>query len=218
MAGQTVVPSPQLPDTELVSRVLKGETSAFEIIIRRYNQRLFRIGMSILSNDTEVEDAMQTAYINAYQHLSQFEQRSSLITWLTRIMLNQCYEQQRRGRLAATIEQDNNFTNMTTPANILANKELSVILEQAIANLPEKYRLVFVLREIEDLSVRETSEALSIEEANVKVRLNRAKVRLRENLNGYMKDKVYQFHLTRCDRIVKAVMDHLYRDHTNKMS
>ena len=170
--------------------------------------------MSILGNDMEVEDAMQTTYINAYQHLPQFEQRSSFITWLTRIMLNQCYEQQRKSRLAATAEQANNFTNMTTPANILVNKELSLILEQAIANLPEKYRIVFVLREIEDLSVRETSEVLSIGETNVKVRLNRAKVRLRENLTGYMKDQVYSFHLIRCDRIVNYVMDHLYQDRT----
>lgn len=98
---------------------------------------------------------------------------------------------------------------MKTPANVLVEKELNRLLEQAIGRLPEKYRLVFVMREIEDMSVRDTSEALDIEEPNVKVRLNRAKTMLREDLNGYIKDNVYNFHLTRCDRIVNNVMTHL---------
>jgi RNA polymerase sigma-70 factor (ECF subfamily) len=90
-------------------------------------------------------------------------------------------------------------------------KELGAVLENAVAQLPEKYRLVFILREIEEMSVRETSEALSIEEPNVKVRLNRAKTMLRSSLNGYMKDHVYPFHLSRCDRIVGRVLDYLDR-------
>ncbi|MCW3127773.1 MAG: polymerase sigma factor, sigma-70 family [Bacteroidetes bacterium] len=98
---------------------------------------------------------------------------------------------------------------MSTPAQELVNKELNAVLEKAVAQLPEKYRLVFVMREIEEMSVKETSEALSLEEPNVKVRLNRAKVMLRDNLNGYMKDQVYGFHLTRCDRIVNAVLSRL---------
>ncbi|MDR6571151.1 sigma-70 family RNA polymerase sigma factor [Chitinophaga ginsengisegetis] len=89
------------------------------------------------------------------------------------------------------------------------NKELSQVLEDAISRLPEKYRIVFVLREIEELSVRDTSSALDIEENNVKVRLNRAKALLRENLNAYMKDHVYHFHLTRCDRITRNVLQKL---------
>jgi RNA polymerase sigma-70 factor (ECF subfamily) len=158
----------------------------------------------------EVEDAMQTAYINAYEHLGNFEHRSSFITWLTRIMLNQCYEQQRKSLLSRNNPgQPANFINMKTPANVLVNKELSSILEQAIARLPEKYRLVFVLREIEEMSVKETSAVLNIEALNVKVRLNRAKTMLRENLNGYMKDHVYSFHLSKCDRIVHHVLSYL---------
>jgi RNA polymerase sigma-70 factor (ECF subfamily) len=199
-----------LPDEELVQRILAGEQRLFELLIRKYNQRLYRIGMSILENESEAEDAMQTAYINAYQHLSRFEQRASFGTWLTRIMLNQCYEQKRRSKpILTNFEQTDNFVNMKTPANELANKELSNVLEQAIAQLPEKYRLVFVLREIEDLSVRETSAALNIEEPNVKVRLNRAKTMLRNHLNSYIKDQVYSFHLTRCDRIVSNVFRHV---------
>jgi RNA polymerase sigma-70 factor (ECF subfamily) len=199
-----------ISDKELIGRILRGEKRLFELLIRKYNQRLYRIGMSILGDEAEAEDAMQTAYINAYEHLSGFEQRSSFGTWLTRIMLNQCYEQKRkRKRILINFEQPDNFVNMNTAVNELANKELSNALQQAIGKLPEKYRLVFVLREIEDLSVRETSAALNIEESNVKVRLNRAKTMLRENLNSYMKDYVYSFHLTKCDRIVSHVLNRL---------
>lgn len=197
-------------DLDLVKGILAGKKKLFETLIRKYNQRLYRIGMSILENETETEDAMQTAYINAYEHLPRFEQRSSFGTWLTRIMLNQCYEQKRKRKPVFTVlDPNDNFMHMNTPANELANKELSNVLEHAIAQLPEKYRLVFVLREIEDMSVRETSTTLNIEEPNVKVRLNRAKIMLRDSLNTYIKDSVYDFHLNRCDRIVNNVMQHL---------
>lgn len=200
----------EISDIELIDRILKGEKRLFEMIIRRYNQRLYRLGMSVLNNEAEAEDAMQNAYIKAYEHLAQFENRSTFITWLTRIMLNQCYEQRRKQPPVqdAPAETDN-FITMSTPAHILVNKELQTVLEEAIAQLPEKYRLVFVLREIEDLSVRETSEALQIEEPNVKVRLNRAKTMLRNNLDSYMKGSVYNFHLLRCDKVVHHVMGHL---------
>ena len=99
--------------------------------------------------------------------------------------------------------------NMTTPASVLANKELSTVLENSIARLPEKYRLVFVLREIEEMSVRQTSETLNIEESNVKARLSRAKTMLRENLSGFMRENVYSFHLLRCDRIVSNVLSRI---------
>ena len=204
-----VIPEP-VPDETLIARILAGEKRLFELLMRKYNQRLYRIGMSILENEAEAEDAMQTAYINAYEHLSGFERRASFGTWLTKIMLNQCYGQRRKNRrLLTTTEQTDNIVIMNTAVNELANKELGRTLQQAVAKLPEKYRVVFVLREIEDLSVRETSAALQIEESNVKVRLNRAKSMLRENLNGYMKDHVYSFHLSKCDRIVNRVLEHL---------
>lgn len=209
MAGQPNK-SDVITDEELVARILTGEKRQFEPLIRKYNQRLYRIGMSILEDEAETEDAMQVAYINAYEHLDSFEKRSSFGTWITQIMLNQCYEQKRKKRpLLSIFELSDNFISMKTPANELTNKELSNVLEQAIAQLPEKYRLVFVMREMEDMSVRETSTALNIEETNVKVRLNRAKTMLRENLNGYMKDHVYSFHLAKCDRIVTHIMGYL---------
>lgn len=201
---------PNISDQDLIARILAGERRLFELLIRKYNQRLYRIGMSVLKNEAETEDAMQTAYINAYEHLSRFEHRSSFGTWVTKIMLNQCFEQKRKNSYVVLHpEQPDNLMHMKTPANELTNKELGRLLEHAISQLPEKYRLVFVMREIEEMSVRDTSAALSIGEPNVKVRLNRAKTMLRENLGGYMKDHVYSFHLTRCDRIASFVMQHL---------
>lgn len=196
-------------DTEIIEKILAGEKQLFEFLIRKHHQRLYRIGMSVLNNEAETADAIQTTYINAYQHLSDFNDRSMFSTWLIRIMLNQRLEQKRKAHHLSTVNESYNFIDMKTPANKLANKELSNILERAIGELPEKYRLVFMLREIEEMSVRDTAAVLSIEEVNVKVRLNRAKTMLRANLQGYMKDHVYSFHASRCDRVVKYVMTHL---------
>lgn len=207
MNYQASVPADQLPDKTLVASILAGDTRVFELIIRRHNQRLYRTGMSILNNEADVEDAMQTSYINAYLNLDKFESRSSFATWLTRIMVNQCLQQRRKNKLVkATSEQPSNATNMRTPASVLGNKELNAILESTISQLPEKYRLVFILREVEELSIKETSEVLDIEASNVKIRLSRAKSMLKENLKGYMKEHIYSFHLTRCDRIVANVL------------
>lgn len=210
MIHQEPLQTSQLPDEALVRTILAGDKKAFEYIIRRYNQRLFRTGMSLLNNEADVEDAMQTAYINAYLHLDKFKNNSSFGTWLTRIMINQCLGQMRKSTLIRTrIGSHDNSTNMVTPDSELHNKELSALLENAIGQLPEKYRLVFVLREVEDLSVKETSEALEIAPSNVKTRLNRAKTMLKDHLKGYMKEHVYAFHLTRCDRIVADVLTKL---------
>lgn len=205
-------PITEMPDAILIERILAGEKQLFEIIIRRHNQRLYRIGMAILGDDMEAEEAMQMAYVNAYEHMSKFEHRSSFETWLIRIMLNECLAHKKKKQRfnSGAEKQLEKIATMASPDNILVNKELSGILEQAISQLPEKYRLVFVLREVEKMSVRATSEALNIEEPNVKVRLNRAKTMLRDHLSGYMQDGVYSFHLTRCDRIVNNVFDTLH--------
>jgi RNA polymerase sigma-70 factor (ECF subfamily) len=208
---QTIDISGSIPDEVLANRILAGEKRLFELIIRKYNQRLFRVGMSILHDQDEAEDAMQTAYIKAYEHLADFGNRSSLGTWLTRIMLNECLasknKKQRRNQDLET--KPPNITTMSTPDNTLVNKELSGMLETAISRLPEKYRTVFILREMEDMSVKETGDVLAIGEANVKVRLNRAKSMLRDYLNGYLKDQVYAFHLSRCDRMENRVFAQL---------
>jgi len=207
MMYNSAVQTDGLNDTVLIQKILNGEQNLYEKIIRRYNQRLYRVGMSILKNAAEVEDAMQVCYIKAFEHLTSFEQRSSFGTWLTRIMLNECLAQKNKKnrRKEMSENEDLHFMDSTTPVNLLMNKELSAVLETAIAGLPEKYRMVFILREIENMSVKQTSEVLSLRETNIKVRLNRAKTMLRENLDTYMKENIYSFHLSRCNLMVDKV-------------
>lgn len=200
------------PDEEVISRVAGGEKELFALIIRRHNQRLYRVGTAILNNDADVEEAMQISYINAWEHLKNFKFMSSFATWLTRIMVNECLRVKRRKNFVEMKEetisaygeknlQPNGFSR-------LINGELKVALERAINELPEKYRTVFILRELENMSVAETREGLAISEVNVKVRLNRAKSMLRDSLGHvYRSAGVFEFHLSRCNKMVEKVME-----------
>jgi RNA polymerase sigma factor (sigma-70 family) len=203
----------QLSDEEVVGRIRAGEQRLYEVIMRRYNARLYRIGMSIVNNDTEVEDLMQIAYIKAYENLHKFEGRSGFGTWLTRILINECLYQVKKNKRYMKVELNGDAPlhgNEHGPAKKLLNKELAGMLEDALVQIPEKYRMVFVMREMENMSTAETMDTLNLSEANVKVRLNRAKAMLRDSLSSYYKDDaVYSFHLTRCDRIVNSVLTRL---------
>ena len=205
-----------LNDEEIIARILHGEKDLYSMIVRRYNQRLYRVGMSIINDDTEVEDAMQVAYINAYENLGKFAFRSSFPTWLTRILINECLLRLRKRKKSISMN-DENMENVVrqdneprTPVTATINSELRSILNDAIRRLPEKYRSVFVMREIENMNIAETKECLDISEVNVKVRLNRAKVMLRDILSAqYSKDDILHFHLSRCDRMVEKVMTNI---------
>src|SRR5204862_3307373 len=202
-----------LNDDEIITRILHGEKDLYSLIVRRYNQRLYRIGMSIINDDAEVEDAMQVAYINAYENLGKFAFRSSFPTWLTKILINECLLRLRKRKKSISMN-DENIENVMkqnkelhTPISATVNSELRSILNDAIGKLPEIYRTVFVMREIENMNIAETKECLNISEVNVKVRLNRAKAMLRDILSAqYSKDDILQFHLSRCDRMVEKVM------------
>lgn len=198
-----------LSDEEIVARILSGEKQLYESLIRKYNQRLYRIGRSIVNDDNEVEDIMQTAYLNAYVNLAGFENKSSFSTWLTKILINESLlHKRRKAKLEQIlIEKQDVKYHTDTPLTGLMNNELKIVLEKSIAVLPEKYRLVFVMREVEEMSTSETMETLNLTESNVKVRLNRAKEMLRDSLSSqYRFSGVYDFHLTRCDRMVNYVM------------
>lgn len=205
-----------ISDVDLIKGILNGEKNLYTHIVRRYNQRLYRVGMSILSDDVEVEDAMQVAYINAYENLAKFEFRASFSTWLTRILVNECFLRVRkRGKtvimndeiMDGVIQARQTINNNHSTVTKVFNTELKHVLDEAIRKLPEIYRVVFVMREIENMNVAETQETLSINEANVKVRLNRAKAMLRDLLsNYYKKEDILHFHLTRCDLMVEKVM------------
>ncbi|HEX2960907.1 MAG TPA: RNA polymerase sigma factor, partial [Ignavibacteriales bacterium] len=201
-----------LSDEEIVKKVTGGDINFYEVIMRRYNQRLFRIGHAYLRDDDEIEDAIQSAYLKAYEQLNNFQGRSSFSTWLIRIYINELLQGlKKKKRFQNYFDPDlinNSYDppevgtyNMETPYNSTLNNELKDILEKAVDELPEKYRVVFIMREIEDMSVSETSKSLNITEANVKVRLNRAKNILRESLSQYYHYKdIYNFNLIRCDR------------------
>jgi RNA polymerase sigma factor (sigma-70 family) len=203
-----------LTDTEVLSRVLAGEIALYEIIIRRYNPLLYKIGRSYGLVHEDVQDVMQDTYITGYEKLYQFQGKAQLSTWLTRIMINKCiYKMKRRVENLPLSAADENFEEHT--AATLAGKfplqiELKRIMEMSLEKLPEPYRMVFLLRETENFSVAQTAEALHISEVNVKVRLNRAKAMMRENLEQwYSKTDIYEFNLKYCTEVVNAVLNRI---------
>ncbi len=218
MDVQGTVPENEIPDEEVIARVLNGEKRLYALIVRKYNQRLYRIAMSILDSDAEAEDVMQTAYLNAYEHLASFGFRSSFATWLTRIAINEGLLRLRKSRRAVSMSEETMnapvyqryITDKQNPAMQVLNSELKNILEDAIRKLPEKYRTVFVMREVEGMNVSETGDCLNITAVNVKVRLNRAKSLLRTSLSSYYKkEDIFHFHLSRCDRVLSQVMSRI---------
>lgn len=214
--------SSALPDDEVVRRVRAGETALFEILMRRHNQRLYRTARAVLKNEAEVEDVMQQAYINAFTHLHQFEERSQFSTWLTRIALREAFSRRRKmlsHEMVAPIpsnQQDDRGDFMDTipspqpdPERQAYASELSRLLEAAVDELPETYRTVFMLRDIEGLTTSETGDGLGLGEEAVKTRLHRARAMVRRAVTariGSVAPGAFQFHAPRCDRVVAAVL------------
>lgn len=203
-------------DETLIQRVLRGETRLFELLIRRNNSCLYKVGRSYPYGHEDTQDLMQDTFIAAYTHLEQFQGRSSFRTWLVRIMLHNCYRKRQKWNVkhivAAGIHEgmvpvfsgaDAADTNRT-----VMNKELRLIIEQALERLPMDYKMVFTLREMNGMNVAETAEALQITPANVKVRLNRAKSRLRQEVErSYAAEELFEFNLVYCDAMVSRVME-----------
>ena len=209
-------PQLELNDTEVIARVLGGETALYEIIMRRYNERLYRVARAILRDDGEAEDVMQDAYVRAYKSLAQFEGRSAFSTWLTRIAVNEALQRRKQRMKMEPIDFQNGAEDHImelaalgdSPEQNYGRQEITGILEQAIAVLPEQYRVVYMLREVEEMSTEETAEALTISEENVRIRLHRARGLLKKYLvekAGLAARHAYPFHLSRCDRVVANV-------------
>jgi RNA polymerase sigma-70 factor (ECF subfamily) len=204
-------------DEELVARILAGETALFEVIMRRYNQRLYRAARTILRGDAQAEDVMQAAYVQAYEHLSQFAGRAPFGAWLTRIAVNEALARLRNAKHYQEPEgegdrMDRFASPEPDPEQAASNSETRRLLEALIDSLPQGNRAVFVLRDVEDMSTVETSEALGITEENVKVRLHRARAALRNGLAAYAHRETrnaYAFHAIRCDRVVKKVFEQI---------
>ena len=220
-APRVAVPS---DDAELVRRALARDDIAFRIIMERHNRRLYRIARGILRNDTEAEDAVQEAYINAFAHLDGFRGDSSLMTWLSRIVMNEALGRLRRERLAVDLDtfetqrteaQIIQFPQMVAagdPERTMAQREILQLVEQATDNLPEIFRIVFITRVIEGMSVEETADLLGLRPETVKTRLHRARRLVREQLDkkiGPVLMEAFPFAGRRCERMTNAVMQRL---------
>jgi RNA polymerase sigma-70 factor (ECF subfamily) len=203
-----------LSDSELVQRILAGENQLYEVIIRRYNQRLYRVTRSILLDPDESEDVIQETYVRAFEHLARFEGRALFSTWLTKIAvyeaLNRMKERSRRRTLDSTLEQASELSDlMPNPEQERLASETRAIIEDAIDRLPASYRSVFVMRWLEDMSTSETAQCLDLSEENVKTRLLRARRMLRRSLCETLdaaSAEAFQFMGKRCDHVTANVM------------
>ncbi len=212
-------------DAELVSRIGRRDQAAFEILMRRYNGKLFRVARAIVKDDSEAEDALQDSYLEAYRRIGSFRGESQLVTWLTRIVINQALmrlRRQKRDRVVVPFSGGRGASpgypdtaaevadaRIESPPDATMRAEVRRMLERRIDELPVAFRTVFVMREVEDLSVEETAASLSIPPATVRTRLFRARALLREALARDMDSatvEVFQFDGERCDRVVASVL------------
>jgi RNA polymerase sigma-70 factor (ECF subfamily) len=212
---------PSISDEVLVGRIRGGDLRLFEEVMRRHNQRLYRVARAIVQDEDEAEDVMQQAYIQAYLHLDQFSGRSRLSTWLTRIAIHEALGRRRKRRddqWPAGRDEDR-MTGATTrdnpdPERLAYAAELRTLIESSIDALPDGYRLVFMCREVEGLSTAETADALELGEEAVKTRLHRARAMLRREMfarAGSASVEAFTFYRPRCDAVVRRVLDHIAR-------
>jgi RNA polymerase sigma-70 factor (ECF subfamily) len=214
MMNTLVAGSEVLSDEKVIQKILDGDTAVFEILIRRYNTVIYRIGRMYGFNHHDTEDLMQDTHVSAYTQLASFENRASYKTWLSRIMINKCIYKLKYGYFKNEIPDEQVYNESTsatmqTEQNML-NRELSSVIEKSLESIPVIYRSVFVLREVQGFSVAETAELLGITPVNVKVRLNRAKSLLQKQLEQvYTANEIYSFNLIYCDAIVNRVFDEI---------
>lgn len=208
----------KLEESEIIRRILGGEKQLYEILVRRYNQKLYRAIRSYSKIEAEIEDIMQNSYLKAYTKLYQFKSESSFSTWLIRIGINEALARiKEKGKLyhlnersvndkrSAVIEMPDR--KQLNPHEKMVQKEARQLLENAIDQLDTKYRAVYILREVEEMSLQEIAEVLDITVANVKVRLHRSKEMLKEKLYELSHHKnIFEFGFSRCDRITENVL------------
>jgi RNA polymerase sigma factor (sigma-70 family) len=211
-----------LSENELLKRIGAGEVHLFEILIRRNNPFLYKVGMSYGYTHHDVEDLMQETFISAFLNLDKFEQRATFKTWIIKIMINQCFRRAHKASFKHETTSDlYSFEGyapvfadrvMADTYKVVVNKELRHEIGNAIIQLPLDYRMVFSLRELNGMSTSETAEVLAITESNVKVRLSRAKDMLRKTIKkSYSAEDIFEFNLIYCDKIVNYVMDKIHK-------
>ena len=217
-----------LDDAALVELAQHGHRDAFRHIMQRCNQRLFRVARAAVNDDAEAEDVVQEAYARAFEKLASFRGEASLLTWLTRIVLNEAYGRLRQRRPTVEVDQieasqreGSQVIQFPTkfgsedPAAAAAREQIRHLVERAVDELPEPFRIVFVMREIEECTVEETAFALDLRPETVKTRLHRARRLLRNALHGSLSatlSDAFPFLGPRCQRMTEAVLNRLPAD------
>lgn len=213
-------------DAEIIQRVLAGDKNAFALLMRRYNRPLYRTARSVLRDDAEAEDVLQEAYLLAFHNLEKFRGESTPLTWLTRIVVNHAIARSRKMARHAEIISIGSEPDWETrpargamhleateqPEQATERKEVRLLIETKIDDLPESFRTVFMLRALEEMSVEDTAACLGIPEATVRTRYFRAKGLLRESLSreiDFALEDAFSFDGARCDRIVTGVLTRL---------
>jgi RNA polymerase sigma-70 factor, ECF subfamily len=218
-AGPVAFGSAEDTDEALVNRARAGDSAAFELLMRRHNQRVFRVVRSVLRDTDDIEDVIQQAYVQAFLHLDQFGGNARWSTWLCRIAINEALARLRqRGRFvsieAVSEEAMANLSRGSSgdPERAASGREFGKMVEQAIDELPEIYRAVLIMREVEGMTTEETASVLDVQTDVIKTRLHRARASLRDAIEdriGEQMQNSYTFGNERCDRVVAAVLARL---------
>jgi RNA polymerase sigma-70 factor (ECF subfamily) len=209
----------KIDEKDVIKRILNGEKELYEILLRRNNQKLYRVIRSYIKDTAEIEDLMQNTYLKAYEKLYQFKHSSSFATWLIRIGINETLARlKEKAKVFNLNEQSINFDsnnilempdkNQLNPEKRIIRQEAKQLLENTIDSLESKYRTVYMLREVEKMSMKEIAICLNISVSNVKVRLHRAKSMIKERLYEItIHNDIFEFGFSKCDRVTENVMN-----------
>jgi len=208
-----------LDEEELIKKIVDGDKTLFEVLIRRYNSVLYKLARCYGFNHQDAEDIMQETHVSAYTNLKNFQHKASYKTWVSKILIHKCVYKLSYGYFKNEHPGTNEMNDQAKPVfnqsrmgteKIILNKELSKVLEKSLEEIPLTYRTVFILREVEGFSTNETAELMNSTPVNVKVRLNRAKTLLQKKLEGfYSSTDIYEFNAIFCDALVKRVISQI---------
>ena len=204
-------------DYDVIKKILSGEKGLYEILMRRNNQKLYRVIRSYINDEDLIKDVMQDTYIKAYEKLYQYNQKAAFSTWLIRIGINEALHELRskRPKVISHPNVELNKVNIidlknVNPEKAIIQQEAKWVLEKAISSLPEKYRVIYMLREIENMKIKDIGDCLDLSVGNVKVRIHRSKQMLKDKLYELsQKPNVFEFGFSKCDTLVNIVMQRL---------
>ncbi|MDY7394824.1 RNA polymerase sigma factor [Aureibaculum sp. 2210JD6-5] len=210
-----------LTEETIINRILTGEKPLYQLLLKRNNLKLYRIIRSYLKKHEDVQDAMQNTYLKAYENLHKFKKNSSFSTWLIRIGINEALTKLKAKNKHVSLKEGGNedidkqviqlFNHQrNNPENNIIIEEVKLLLEKAIDQLDSKHKAVYILREVEEMSISKIADCLKLSESNVKVRLHRAKLKMRENLYDLVpKSELFNFGAENCDKIVAKVYSNI---------